>query len=94
MKEEEIYSPYCKICQSCGEIGCCPIFMCENHPEGKYCDMYFNELQDNNEEYTILLDFLRKNEVTKEILDTFFEKYDEIKDGYYQKRKEEIEKEK
>ncbi len=29
--------PYCKICSSCGEAGCCSPLMCEQHKEGTYC---------------------------------------------------------
>ena len=42
-KEEE-YNPYCPICDSCGEDGCCSATSCQQHPEGKYCKTYLNDL--------------------------------------------------
>jgi hypothetical protein len=41
---EEFRSPYCPICTSCGESGCCPPLMCRG-TGGSYCLTYFKELQ-------------------------------------------------
>jgi hypothetical protein len=35
--DEELRSPYCPICEACGEDGCCPATSCEQHPDGDYC---------------------------------------------------------
>lgn len=43
--EEGSYSPYCEICTSCGETGCCSPVACEQHPDGKYCGGNLNELK-------------------------------------------------
>jgi hypothetical protein len=43
--EEENYSPYCPICQSCGEDGCCSATSCQHHPDGHYCKTYLAELK-------------------------------------------------
>jgi len=42
---ENEYSPYCKICDSCGEDGCCSAVHCQQHPEGSYCKSYLNDLK-------------------------------------------------
>ena len=44
-EDDDSYSPYCKICTSCGETGCCSPIACEQHPDGKYCDGNLNELK-------------------------------------------------
>jgi hypothetical protein len=45
LQNEEEYSPYCPICDSCGEDGCCPATACKQHNDGKYCKTYLKELQ-------------------------------------------------
>ena len=45
MNKEEEYNPYCPICDSCGEDGCCSATSCKQHPEGKYCETYLKELK-------------------------------------------------
>jgi len=42
---EESYSPYCKICEACGEEGCCSAMSCQQHPEGDYCQGYLKDLK-------------------------------------------------
>jgi len=48
MMEENNYDPYCPVCGSCGEDGCCSATSCKQHSEetkkklsekrlGKYC---------------------------------------------------------
>ena len=39
------YSPYCKICEACGEEGCCSAMCCQQHPEGEYCQGYLMDLK-------------------------------------------------
>jgi hypothetical protein len=46
MQEDDIeYSPYCKICDACGEDGCCSAASCKQHPDGHYCKGYLKELK-------------------------------------------------
>jgi hypothetical protein len=45
MKSEELYSPYCKICEACGEEGCCSAMCCQQHSEGDYCKSYLADLK-------------------------------------------------
>ncbi len=42
---EESYSPYCKICEACGEEGCCSAMCCQQHSEGDYCQGYLKDLK-------------------------------------------------
>jgi len=42
---EDHYSPYCKICDSCGEDGCCSAMSCKQSPDGDYCQSYLMELK-------------------------------------------------
>ena len=42
---EEDWSPYCPICDGCGEDGCCPATHCRQHPDGHYCNVYLAELK-------------------------------------------------
>jgi len=38
-------SPYCPVCSGCGEDLCCPATMCQQHPDGSYCNMYLKDLK-------------------------------------------------
>ncbi len=42
---ENKYDPYCPVCSGCGEDGCCPALMCEQSPDGHYCESYLKDLQ-------------------------------------------------
>ena len=44
-KTEESYNPYCPICDSCGEDGCCSALNCKQSDNGKYCETYLKDLQ-------------------------------------------------
>lgn len=49
---EEIPSPYCPICEHCGEIGCCGVAtFLEHHVRGKTDCMYEDEIIDEIEEW-------------------------------------------
>jgi hypothetical protein len=41
----EEYNPYCKICEACGEEGCCSAICCQQDPEGDYCQGYLRDLK-------------------------------------------------
>lgn len=42
---EEFYSPYCPLCDGCGEDGCCPAVFCKGSG-GKYCQTYLEDLKE------------------------------------------------
>lgn len=89
--KEESYSPYCSICEACGEEGCCSANMCKHHPDGDYCHVYIKDMLMS---YNILKDldrFLYENkEKYQEIIDLIGDSFDKhwdkimdpiIKDG-------------
>ena len=39
------YSPYCPICNGCGEESCCSPMSCEQSPDGSYCKSYLIDLK-------------------------------------------------
>jgi len=45
MSNTDNFSPYCPICEGCGEDGCCSPFSCKQHPEGSYCKTYLKDLK-------------------------------------------------
>jgi len=38
-------SPYCPVCDACGEDGCCSAINCEQDPNGHYCGTYLKDLK-------------------------------------------------
>jgi hypothetical protein len=70
MSEKENYSPYCPICEACGEDGCCSANMCKQDPNGHYCSIYTKDMKLS---YNILKDL-------DEFLDDNKEKYQEVID--------------
>lgn len=67
------YSPYCKVCSSCGEEGCCSPIKCKYVKNGEYCQNYLNDLKFSylmyNDIYSLLKDDQESKEKIKEIFD-------------------------
>ena len=38
-------SPYCPVCDACGEDGCCSAINCKQDPNGHYCETYLKDLK-------------------------------------------------
>lgn len=38
-------SPYCPVCTGCGEEGCCSPLICDQDPNGSYCQTYLRDLK-------------------------------------------------
>jgi hypothetical protein len=76
---EGSYSPYCAICECCGEDGCCSALACQQHPHGEYCTWY---MKDFHFHYRML----RKLEILLEKQGFDFEspEYKEIYDEAYE----------
>ncbi len=75
----EDYNPYCTICDSCGEDGCCPATSCKQHPDGKYCKTYLNELKFGYIMYKQLLNLIDEDEKYKDIVDKMWnDTYDKL----------------
>ena len=89
-EKEEPYSPYCKVCDGCGEDGCCTFTSCfanlvKNNEGCDYGERYVKDarfakcianLADD------LIDKLSKGEMDK---DTFLKEYDREWHEYYDK---------
>ena len=57
MENTEEYSPYCKLCTACGEIGCCSPMMCSFEEGCDYKNTYLRELKEN---YIFVREFYEK----------------------------------
>lgn len=80
-KDWEKYSPYCPICSGCGEDGCCRATICQQHPDGHYCESYLKELKFGYKMYHHLLKLVDGDEKYKEQVDKIWdETWDEIFD--------------
>ncbi len=42
---EEYKSPYCQVCDSCGEDGCCSVISCKQSPNVDYFEGYLEDLK-------------------------------------------------
>jgi hypothetical protein len=70
----EDYSPYCPVCSGCGEDGCCPATMCEQSPEGDYCQTYLKELKFGYIMYHEILKMIDGDEKYEEKVNEVFDK--------------------
>ena len=71
---EKDYSPYCPICNGCGEDGCCSALMCKQDPKGDYCQTYLKELQFAYRMYNDLMELLDKDEKYEKQIDELWNK--------------------
>jgi len=87
---ENFYSPYCEICTGCGEDGCCPASNCQQHPDGKYCEIYLKELKFGYLMYHKLMGMVEEDPKYKEeISEVFDELWDRIFDDNVNKKEDE-----
>lgn len=78
---EESYSPYCPICDACGEDGCCSAMSCKQHPDGRYCQTYLNELRFGYLMFKEMYEMICDDPNYKEKLEVMYDKnYDRIWD--------------
>lgn len=80
MEEEKYESPYCPVCDGCGEEGCCSPMMCKQSSEGHYCKTYLNDLKFGYKMYTKIYDLIPKDKETQEKLDEIL---DEVFNSIY-----------
>ena len=79
VEEEESTSPYCPICESCGEDGCCPAANCRMDPAGHYCETNLLELRFRYWMYKDLMNLVYDDPKYKEKIDELWDKnYDSI----------------
>ena len=69
---ESPFDPYCSICGACGEECCCSPTMCEQHPDGHYCELYLKclklsynlheqllkKIYENSDKYADLIEYI------------------------------------
>lgn len=73
MDKEEDYSPYCKVCEGCGEEGCCSPIHCEQSQDGEYCKGYLRDLKFGYLMYKDLYDLLKDDEESKKKIDAIYD---------------------
>ena len=78
--EEEYTSPYCPVCDACGEDGCCSAMSCQQHPDGHYCKTYLRDLKFGYRMYKELMRLIEDDKKYKEQVDKI---WDETYDGIY-----------
>lgn len=71
--EEGLEDPYCPVCESCGEEGCCSPLMCSQSKDGYYCKGYLKDLKFGYLMYKDIYDFVPKDKID-EIFDKNWEK--------------------
>lgn len=83
MSDTDDYSPYCPICEGCGEDGCCSAFSCKQHPDGSYCKTYLKDLKFG---YLLSKELFKLIEESKntELIKSMGEIYDKIYDITYE----------
>ena len=68
-KTEDSYNPYCSVCDSCGEDGCCSALNCKQSNNGKYCETYLKNLQFG---YRMFKDLFYLIDEKGELIDVFY----------------------
>jgi hypothetical protein len=71
---EEWESPYCSVCDACGEEGCCSALCCHQSPNGDYCSGYIRDLRFGYRMYKDMWDLIPKDTETQEKLDAIYDK--------------------
>ena len=79
---EEYKNPYCPVCDSCGEDGCCSALSCKQDPNGDYCETYLKELKFAYSMYKFLMDLVSEDPKYKDEID---EKWDSEWDKFFDK---------
>jgi hypothetical protein len=91
---EEEYSPYCELCEACGEDGCCSHINCFSalikNPKCKYGEIYIKEAILNNQTVKMIFELIENlknnNNYTKEMFVNDFDlEYDKLLDIRYSK---------
>jgi hypothetical protein len=73
---------YCKVCEACGEDGCCSALMCKMDKNGDYCETYLKELQLS---YKFERDFFKEiyDKLSEELKNEITIMYDKHLDDLY-----------
>lgn len=73
-EESENFNPYCPVCNSCGDDGCCSAIHCKQSPNGHYCATYLADLKFAYLMYNDICNLLAERNILKKELDEFVEK--------------------
>ena len=75
-KTKDSYNPYCPICDSCGEDGCCSALNCKQSNNGKYCETYLKDLQFGYRMFKDLFNLIEEkgDDEMKKSLDELYDK--------------------
>lgn len=88
--DEEYTSPYCPVCTSCGEEGCCSPLYCEYVESGYYCESNLEHLkfgyECHHELYELVYDDKEKN---AHIIEQFDPIWDKLWDKYFNRNDKE-----
>ena len=77
-------SPYCPVCESCGEDGCCSALTCKQSPGGLYCKTYLNDLRFGYANNEALLKIIYSDEEKyKDLVEAFDKIWDKNYDLIY-----------
>jgi hypothetical protein len=75
---EEIY---CRVCESCGEDGCCSALNCRHSADGMYCKSYLKDLKFSyilSRELLKLIDQHKDIELNKKLDEVYSNIWDEV----------------
>lgn len=86
--DEEEYTPYCRICEACGEEGCCSPLQCKHHKDGKYCGGYLRDLK-----FGYTLSNIFEEKIYDKMSDELKKEYDELWDEQFDRHYRNINKE-
>ena len=75
---EEWNSPYCSVCEACGEEGCCSALCCHHSPNGDYCAGYLRDLRFGYRMYKAMWDLVPDDPETQAKLDEIYDKIYEL----------------
>ena len=84
-ENKEEYSPYCPVCDACGEDGCCSATACKQHKDGKYCQTYLKELKFGYVMYHKLLELIDEDPKYEDQVNKI---WDEVWDKIFDDKKE------
>lgn len=81
---ESPYSPYCAVCEACGEEPCCSPLMCKQDPQGYYCERYLTDLKFTYALNRALVNYLHDKEWNpKDLKEWYDKKFDELYTTFY-----------
>ncbi len=73
-------SPYCPVCDGCGEEGCCSPLRCKQSSDGHYCESYLNDLK-----FGYIMNSYFQENIWGRMSDDLKKEYDEMWDKIYDK---------